>query len=315
LHGCDLPSGNLQGTLYYDNNGNDNLDAKEAGLPGGKTVRLIDTKGTPQTQDDVIVTRLASTGGGYSFLNIPQGTNYQILAPINDGAGNVIGTINPLTNVSITAGTTTSNQNFGYDLKSSLLLVKRITAINPGQANEVIFNGFVNDSNDANDDVAKWPTDKNTYLPGRINVTDVKPGDEVEYTIYFLSNGSTEARNVTICDIIPDDMTFVANSYASNFGMGLALNNTTLPTTPNKNLSNAISDDEGDFYPPNTNPAISNLCKKHDSNNPNNLIPVNSSNNLSGAMLINLSNPLPAATSSGTPTNSYGFIRFRAKVK
>jgi hypothetical protein len=80
-------------------------------------------------------------------------------------------------------------------------------------------------------------------------------------------------------------------------------------------LSNAISDDQGDYYPPNTNPTISSLCKKHDPNNPNNLIPLNSSNNLSGAVLINLSNPLPAATSSGVPSNSYGFIRFRAKVK
>jgi uncharacterized repeat protein (TIGR01451 family) len=315
LQGCDLPSGNLQGTLYYDNNGNNNLDAKEAGLPAGRTVRLIDTQGTSQTQDDEIVTRLASSGGGYSFLNIPQGSNYKIVAPNNDGAGNLIGTTNPLTNVSITAGTTTSNQDFGYDLKSSLLLVKRITAINPGQSDGVVFNNFVNDDNDANDDVANWPTDKNTYLRGKINVTDVKPGDEVEYTIYFLSNGSTEAKNVKICDVIPDNMTFVANSYAPNFGMGLALNATALPTDPNKNLSNAISDDEGDYYPPNTNPAISNLCKKHDPNNPNNLIPLNSSNNLSGAMLINLSNPLPAATSLGTPTNSYGFIRFRAKVK
>jgi hypothetical protein len=95
----------------------------------------------------------------------------------------------------------------------------------------------------------------------------------------------------------------------------LALNATALPTTPNQNLSNATNDDQGDFYPPGTNPSVTNLCKKTDPNNPNNLISVNSSNNLSGAVLINLSNPLPAATSPGIPTNSYGFIRFRAKVK
>ena len=110
-------------------------------------------------------------------------------------------------------------------------------------------------------------------------------------------------------------MTFNKNSYGTEVGMSLALNATTLPTIPNTNLSNLIDTDEGSFYAPGTNPPIVDLCKKHDPNPPNTLIPINSSNNLSGVVLINLSNPLPAATSPGVPTNSYGFIRFRAKVK
>lgn len=173
-----------------------------------------------------------------------------------------------------------------------------------------------------NDNNNKWPdsdsdqnNSTNTYLRGAISVPQIKPGDEVEYTIYFLSNGDANAKNVKICDVVPDNMTFVNHSYKVNFGMALASNGTTLPTTPNKNLSNAVDSDEGSFYAPGTNPPVVNLCKKHDPSNLNNLISVNNSNNLSGAVLINLTDPIPRATSSGTPPNSYGFIRFRAKVK
>jgi uncharacterized repeat protein (TIGR01451 family) len=202
-----------------------------------------------------------------------------------------------------------------------LLLVKRITAINPGKPDEVRFNTFVDDLNDPNDDVANWPTNKNTYLPGRINVTDVKPGDEVEYTIYFLSNGDIDAQNVKICDVVPDNMTFNKHSYGTEVGISLALDATNLPTTPNIPLSNVIGDKVsvndplGSFYPPGTNPPVLDLCQKHNPNPPYTLTPLQSSNNLSGAVLIELTNPLPKATGAGTPFNSYGFIRFRAKVK
>lgn len=209
-----------------------------------------------------------------------------------------------------------------------LLLVKRITAINPGKPDEIQFNNFVNDST-LNDNQPNWPDSDsnpnnniNNYLRGETSVPDIKPGDEVEYTIYFLSNGDVDAKNVQICDVVPDNMTFNKNSYGTEVGIGLALNETNLPDPPtsiNTYLSNFINDDpinepEGNFYPPGTNPLMS-LCKKHEPNPPYNLIPVNSGNNLSGAVLINFSDPIPPATGSGIPTDSYGFVRFRAKVK
>jgi uncharacterized repeat protein (TIGR01451 family) len=207
----------------------------------------------------------------------------------------------------------------------NVLLVKRITAINPGKPDEIQFNNFVNDST-SNDNEPNWPDSDsnpnnniNNFLRGAISVSQIKPGDEIEYTIYFLSNGDVDAKNVQICDVVPDNMTFNKNSYGTEVGIGLALNETTLPTSINTYLSNFINDEpinkpEGNFYPPGTSPLI-NLCKKHDLNNPNALIPVDSSNNLSGAVLINLSTPIPPATGSGTPSDSYGFVRFKAKIK
>lgn len=198
--------------------------------------------------------------------------------------------------------------------KPSLLLVKRITAINRGQVNEISFDTFVDDSNTINDNDPNWPDNDNVYLPGVINVANIEPGDEIEYTIYFLANGDIDTRNISICDVVPDDMTFVQNTFDSQVGIGLGLDGTILPAIANLELSNLIGDDEGNFYSPGSN-LPQNLCKKTDPNDSNSLIAVNSgSENINGAIIVNI-DTLPVATAPGFPTNSYGFIRFRARVK
>ena len=220
-----------------------------------------------------------------------------------------------------------------YDLpitnNASLLLVKRITAINPGQSGEVRFNSFVDDPNNPNDNAQDWPDNDNLYLPGRIGVADIQPGDEVEYTIYFLAYGGTAAENVQICDVIPNNMTFAKDFYEVEKGIGLELTTSNPPSAnpPSEILSNAIGDEagtddiaQGAFFAPGTTPNTdpANLCKKPDfSDNSNSpaLVNVDSDNNTSGAVWIQLNNSLPSATSAGTPNNSYGFIRFRTKVK
>ncbi|WP_236142158.1 hypothetical protein [Nostoc sp. CMAA1605] len=69
-------------------------------------------------------------------------------------------------------------------------------------------------------------------------------------------------------------------------------------------LSNVADSDRGTFYQAN-DPNTPSFC---------------SSSNTNGAVVVNITrNPdlpnLPQATGAGTPTNSYGFVRFRAKVK
>ncbi|MBE9046450.1 DUF11 domain-containing protein [Pleurocapsales cyanobacterium LEGE 10410] len=201
-------------------------------------------------------------------------------------------------------------------LNPNLLLVKRITAINPGQSDEVPFNTFVDDGTaDNEDNDLNWPNDDDIYLPGAISVADIQPGDEIEYTIYFLSNGEQAASNVQICDVIPDNMTFVSNSYGTASGIRL-LNSSATSATPT-NLSNAADTDEGTFYAPGTAPPTvgspaTNLCKKVDSSG--STVEVDATNNDNGAVVVEIDS-LPAATAPGTPANSYGFIRFRAKVQ
>lgn len=209
-------------------------------------------------------------------------------------------------------------------------LVKRITAING-----VPFSGFdgttadPNNNGDTSED-ANWPTPLGNYLPGRRDGGLVKPGDEVEYTIYFL-NSENPATNVTVCDLIPDNMTLVPTGYnaasphptesgaiSTDTGIGFALNANTLPTLPTAYLTNVNDSDRGRYYPP-YDPNTPSTCKVLDAQGKQTAS--GSTANTNGAVVVEMVknadavNQLPPATSSGTPTNSYGFIRFKAKVK
>lgn len=215
-------------------------------------------------------------------------------------------------------GDTNSTNNTASDpttlgaSQPNLLLVKRITAVTRNGAAINNYNGQAlnqwHDDSTTNDNDSKWPT-KNTYLRGAISGGVVMPGDEVEYTVYFLSNGASDAKNVTICDLVPTNSTFVNNAFngstprdggtpSTDSGIALALDATTLPTNPTVYLTNiADAPDRGQFFPPGTTPSTS--C---------------SGQNTNGAIVVKVSPNLPHATAPGTPPNSYGFIRFRAKV-
>lgn len=89
----------------------------------------------------------------------------------------------------------------------TLLLVKRITAVNG-----VSKTGFDDDPSTAVDNSPYWPSPASTYLSGVRSVAGVKPGDVLEYTIYFV-NTNGPASNVTLSDIIPASTVFDAASY------------------------------------------------------------------------------------------------------
>lgn len=83
----------------------------------------------------------------------------------------------------------------GVDLKpakAKLLLVKRITRINNQDVTDVMDGrsdvsinapNYVPEPYATDDNDPKWTAG---YLRGLINASTVKPGDELEYTIYFL---------------------------------------------------------------------------------------------------------------------------------
>lgn len=210
--------------------------------------------------------------------------------------------------------------------RPQLLLVKRITAINNNSKSG--FHDLDTGSQPGDDDRLLWPN-RNTYLQGEINSGQVKPKDEVEYSIYFL-NTESAASNVTICDLVPDKMSFVPTGYnnavphptesgalPSDTGIALALNATTLPTLPTAYLTNVGDSDRGRYYPPSDSNTPS-TCKLLD--NAGSAIASGSGANTNGAVVVDIvkgagaANQLPFATAAGDPANSYGFIRFRAKV-
>ncbi|BAY22802.1 hypothetical protein NIES2100_25660 [Calothrix sp. NIES-2100] len=202
------------------------------------------------------------------------------------------------------------------DSKPKLLLVKRITAINGVDLTGFVDNTNATDPTAPDDNDSNWPNPNNTYLRGKIDGGFVKPGDVLEYTVYFLSKGAVDAKNMTICDLIPANTNFQTQSFNSDTGipidtgatgtdLGIALgwSSTSLPTTPTQRMSSDNTDgDRGQFFSANSGTGGA-TC---------------SATNTNGAVVVKVvsgANAIPKATVSGTPTNSYGFIRFRAKVK
>lgn len=198
-----------------------------------------------------------------------------------------------------------------------LLLAKRITAVNG-----VPIAGFTNDGIALSpDDDPNWPTPLSDYLRGAVtsNNISVKPNDQLEYTIYFLVSGNKDLTNITICDLIPPNTTFVTGAYnavggGSNLDIAFANNATTAPTSPTSYLTSLFDGDRGQFYPAGSVPPTT--CRKANTTPPAGTL--SASDNTDGLVVVNVvTSPttLPHATAVGFPTASYGFIRFQVKVK
>ncbi|MEQ9359874.1 hypothetical protein [Coleofasciculus chthonoplastes] len=104
----------------------------------------------------------------------------------------------------------------------------------------------------------------------------LQSGDEVEYTVYFLSDGGPVVNDVQICDAIPEQTSFVANT--------IELNEASL--TDNEDA------DQGNFFGELT--PVNPPCPNPD--NPN------------GSVLVNVGD-VPS-----TAPNNVGFVRFRVTI-
>ena len=197
----------------------------------------------------------------------------------------------------------------------NLILVKRITAINGVPFTNVVDGrrdldpnaptygddptvAYVPAPHDAHDNHPDWPPG---YLQGIIDQQVVRPGDEIEYTIYFLSNGDAPARNVRLCDPIPSYVSFLSTSFngrpgesgVSGADQGIMLSR----HSDDVFLTNAVDGDNGAFFTSVSDISIACGATQLEDN---------------GAIVVNLGD-IPAAASD--PTNAYGFIRFRGRVK
>lgn len=168
-------------------------------------------------------------------------------------------------------------------------LVKRITRINTTDIVSVV---DPTTTVDPNDNAPNWTSG---YLRGAIDGGTVQPGDTIEYTIYFLSDGGNSAQNVNICDLVPTNSAFVPDGFATGSGLALSIG-TASPTF----LTNLLDGDQGRFVPSPTATPVP--CSS-----------TNSTANPNGAIVVNIAPNVPAF--SVDPNNAYGFIRFRAQVR
>jgi fimbrial isopeptide formation D2 family protein len=209
------------------------------------------------------------------------------------------------------------NNNGPVATSPNVLLVKRITKLNNLSTNPndgTPLNTFVDDPSSTQDNNFYWPTvSGSSYLLGAMNGGLVKPTNEVEYTIYFLSTGTAKAKSVQLCDRIPRYQTFVPDAFNNltaapnttpasppgDRGIAVFQGSTTKPDTI-YGYTNIGDGDAARYYPPGS--TLPSACTQTALAEDN------------GAIVVNLGD-LPNATNPGAPKESYGFLRFRAKVK
>ncbi|KPQ33797.1 MAG: conserved repeat domain [Phormidesmis priestleyi Ana] len=334
---CVRGSSSIGDFVWNDTNANGITDSGEPGIEN-VTVDLVwdlNGDGVIDANEPVLATRTTDANGAYDFGELIFG-NYIINVTDVNGvlAGSTLTTATESFGVTLPVGAIDFNDaNFGYQFPLSdpnLLLVKRITAINRGLANEQSFDAEyvdVGSSNDIDNEV-NWPGNPTAATIGSGNVEEyitgiadgtanstlVAPGDEIEYTISFLSNGDVAAQDVLICDRTPTHTTFITDAYNNltpTFGSGprgilLNFNGAQIGLTNaddgDETPATVDSDNIGGYYfpagvePSTRFPDIS--CTGPNDN---------------GAIVVELSN-IPNATGDGVPANSYGFIRFRVSV-
>lgn len=263
------------------------IDVTAGGTVSGVTASAYDPATgkitlTTNTPDTITLTQYQAIIATLKYNNTaasPNTTNRTINVQVVDNDG---------------LASNTAVSTISFTTRANLLLVKRITAINTTAITTV-----VDDPNDPNDTNTNWPSG---YIKGTISQNNVKPGDVVEYTIYFLSNGGSDAVNSSFCDLVPTNTTFAADGFAVGKGIKSSLGTTTT------DLTNLADTDSGRFYSSTDTPPAS--CRVGQTVTNGNGTATFA--NPRGAVVVNLGTA-SKATASGT-TNSYGFVRFRVKV-
>ncbi|MEH2325191.1 MAG: DUF4347 domain-containing protein [Nostoc sp.] len=192
--------------------------------------------------------------------------------------------------------------------KSNVVLVKRITAINgvntinPSDNTTHLDQVLDNPATPNDDPGVNWPSG---YLVGAFNAGKIKPGDVLEYTVYFLNAKGANANTVKICDRIIGSQTYKTASLEIRLGNA----------TSSISLSDAAdpATDRGQFYPSSASaPAACNLITPAAGVADNGTWAVDVTGTGSSAQPDFTT--MPSATAPGTPTTSYGFIRFKTIV-
>jgi hypothetical protein len=208
---------------------------------------------------------------------------------------------------------------------ANVLLVKRITAVNGDRIKNPNDNTPLNvtvDDTLTNDNNANWPNPKtsgiSTFLQGVTNAGLVKPGDTIEYTVYFLNADAGDSSGLRICDRITNAQSLLTDAYGTvGSGKDIQLHKgdgtfTTWTSTATSDLTSAT--DAGDRARLVTTAGAPANC---------NLDMATGGATDTGTLIVDVVGPvttnqpdwssLSGSTGAGT-ANSYGYIRFTTKV-
>jgi uncharacterized repeat protein (TIGR01451 family) len=187
--------------------------------------------------------------------------------------------------------------------KPNLLLVKRITSIA----------GIPQVGTTADNTNSDFPSG---YLQGSTTTGKVQSGDEVEYTIYYVNKGGSGAKSVRICDLLEANLAFSPDGFTAGHGMQLQLGNDPAQLSTLTSINDSVDRAQ---YLSGAPPITLTGCNFLNTSNP----AIASGTvvlDLTSASATDLSIPanllsIPGATGVPMPNNSYGFFKFKAKVK
>ncbi len=201
-----------------------------------------------------------------------------------------------------------------FKAPAKLLVVKRITRVGNVDLSSITESSSITyDVNNPQsyDNNSLWPSG---YIRGKINATiarKVQPGEEIEYTLYFMNVGEQDAQRVKVCDFITPNQTYNQAGYnvsgANDGGYGDIGIELAIGTQSTLHLSGLKDPDRGEYLSPNE-PAPT-KCQD----------PANPRINNTGMVIIDVTKVgtfdflAPALTQGAT--NSYGQIKFKTKVK
>jgi hypothetical protein len=266
------------------------------------------------TTGKVIGSQVVSSTGLYNFPSVPAQTDVKVI--LSATAGSIGSSTLPLAGVTdkwvntspVDSGTFNTGlypitgKDFGVIQKAKLVLLKRITKINGLTTNpndNKVLTGVA--TTDTFNNVGHWPTN---YIVGDTDGGKVKPGDTIEYTIYFLNNQGADAKNVKICDPIRGSQTYNSGTLELKLGTSPAI-----PLT-DTNDSATGGADRGMSYPAGNAPTDCNALASS-SADPGIAVGITGTGNT----IQPDKTGVPGATGVGAPDASYGLFRFTTTVK
>jgi trimeric autotransporter adhesin len=217
-------------------------------------------------------------------------------------AGNICALTNAALNTSnynnITATATDSSNNTSEfsatpSTRAKLVLAKRITSIADGITGAVTsFNSYVNDPSTTEDDAVNWPGVATTVF-GEINGGEAKPGDIVEYTVYYRNAGENRISLAKVCDRLNSNLVYQTNFDAAHVGSGIVLKQ---GSGIEQFLTSVSDTDQGEFAT--AQPTDCNQAGSAINATSNNVVVVQAAN-----------------STTAIPGLSTGYIKFKAKVQ
>ena len=312
---CVIGESSIGDRIWTDLNGDDVQDAGESGIVNVTVDLYWDIDGDGQIDigtDPILATDTTDANGSYHFPDLILG-NYIVQVTDANGA---------LTDTTLTSSTDTVavtlpagsihfvEADVGYQPSATspdVLLVKRITAINGNRTenpnDNTSLNTVVNDSvANSNDDHTNWPA---SYLLGELNAGLVKPGDEIEYTVYFLNAGNSPSEDVRICDWIQSNQSLVTGIYGGN-DIELSIGGVTYQLTA---ANDAV--DRAELTTVGSLPATPDCNISGSANASDNVLVLDVTGTTGDPTGLTA---FPGTTGQGTPTNAFGFFRFTTKV-